>query len=220
MGINNNRKKCGINTTSLLLIPTMKRLLMACMMYFRHELSSFKREIKAIKNPNKDLKKRHIVEWQSQLMAVELHLRRLGQLPTFELNINFADVSAANFCRATVSYHQPPKQGSVSFPPSQNVPIGQHQNNRRRNAQNNSGRNNQQSGSSDGGAQQSGQTSECRSLGPAHSVSTFVPGVGRNKLGLPDRDLAVTTLAIKEGFAKARELNEVYFPENLPVDYR
>ena len=84
------------------------------------------------------------------------------------------------------------------------------------NAQNNSGRNNQQHGDSGGGAQQSGQTSERRSLGPAHSVNTFVLGVGRHKygvpdsefakLGLPERDLAATAFAIKEGIAKARGL--------------
>ena len=88
---------------------------------------------------------------------------------------------------------------------------------RHRNAQNNSGRNNQHSGGSGGGAQQGGQTSERRSLGPTHSVNTFVPGVGQHKYGVPDsefaklglpaeRDLAATKFAIKEGIAKARGL--------------
>ena len=126
-------------------------------------------------NAPRELKKRHIVEWQSQLMDVELHLRRLGQLPSLELNINFTDVGTANSCRATVPYHQPSNQGSVKFPPSHNVAIDQHQHNRNRNAQNSSGKSNQNNGGSGGGAQQSGQTSERRSLGPAHSVSTFAP---------------------------------------------
>jgi hypothetical protein len=71
-------------------------------------------------------------------------------------------------------------------------------------------------GGSSGGTQQSGQTSERRSLAPAHSVNTFVPGVGRHKyeipdsefakLALPERDLTATTFAIKEGIAKERGL--------------
>ena len=53
-------------------------------------------------------------------------------------------------------------------------------------------------------------------MGPAHSVNTFVPGVGRHKYGIPDsefaklalpeRDLAATAFAIKEGIAKERGL--------------
>ena len=34
------------------------------MIYFRQELAAIKREIKAMKNAPKELKKRHIVEWQ------------------------------------------------------------------------------------------------------------------------------------------------------------
>ena len=102
------------------------------MIYFRQELAGIKKEIKAMSNAPKELKKRHIVEWQSQLMDVELHLRRLGQLPTLELNINFTDVSTDNVCRATVPFHQPSNQGSVSFPPSHNMNVDQHQHNRNR----------------------------------------------------------------------------------------
>jgi hypothetical protein len=40
------------------------------MAYFRHEFTAFKKDIKAMKDPNKDLKKKHIREWQSQLLEM------------------------------------------------------------------------------------------------------------------------------------------------------
>ena len=76
------------------------------MEYCRHELTSTKNPIQAMKDANTDIKKKHIREWQSQLLAVEVHLRCLGQLPSLELNINFTDVGGATPSRAMVPYHQ------------------------------------------------------------------------------------------------------------------
>ena len=98
-GTHNNRKQVW-DQYYIYLADTNPNTPAYGMAYFQQEFTSFKRDIKAVKNPNTDLKKRHIIEWQSQLLDAEPHLRRLGQLPSLELNIKSSKFLP---CYSTVS---------------------------------------------------------------------------------------------------------------------